>query len=367
MELPTEYRSLPFFDYTQNTNQKIESKIDNSKKMQDYFKKLIIEEYSPPCVIINEKYEIIYLIGKTNYFMTLPKGVPNFELFSVARAEFRQILNQALREVSKTKQIFYKEKIRFKWENKYYSVDLVVRPIKETSISDNLIILIIFMNLTLLNEEISLELTTNKDTNPYTQNLELELKTTRENLQVTIEELETANEELKSSNEEAQSINEELHSSNEELKTSKEELQATNEELITVNAELRLKIDQLSNTNNDINNLLASTDIGTIFLDNNLCIKRFTPSIKKIFNLIQTDIGRPFSDITTSIKYDNIYEDAKLVLENLIRKEIVIKSKNGNSYNMIITPYRTIDNIIDGVVIIFVDIAQFINKDVNKI
>jgi two-component system, chemotaxis family, CheB/CheR fusion protein len=162
---------------------------------------------------------------------------------------------------------------------------------------------------------------------------------------------------LRSTNEELQSVNEELQSSNEELKTSKEELQSTNEELTTVNAELQHKVDELSHVNNDINNLLASTEIGTIFLDIHLHIKRFTPAVKKIFNLIQSDIDRPINDITSNLYYDAVSADAKSVLDTLNRKELEIVSSEGRWYSIRIAPYRTMDNIIDGVVITFVDIT----------
>lgn len=194
---------------------------------------------------------------------------------------------------------------------------------------------------------------------PQIVSIEQELQSTKEYLQTTTEELETSNEELRSTNEELQSTNEELQSTNEELETSKEELQSTNEELNTVNTELQDKVDELSRTNDDLNNLLASTEIGTIFLDTNLCIKRFTPTIANIFNLIQADIGRPISDITTKIIYGNLYNDAKSVLNTLKQKEVEIQSEDGKWYSMRILPYRTVENVIDGIVITFVDITYF--------
>jgi two-component system, chemotaxis family, CheB/CheR fusion protein len=188
--------------------------------------------------------------------------------------------------------------------------------------------------------------------------LEQELVSTKEHLQTTIEELETSNEELKSTNEELQSVNEELQSTNEELETSKEELQSTNEELVTVNTELQNKVDELSEANNDINNLLASTDIGTIFLDTELNIKRYTPAMTKIFNLIPTDVGRSIGDITAKIEYGGITRDAGQVLATLTKIEEEIQTGDGAWYSMNISPYRTLENVIDGVVITFVDITR---------
>ena len=174
--------------------------------------------------------------------------------------------------------------------------------------------------------------------------MEKELKVKDEYLQSTVEEMETSNEELKSTNEELQSSNEELQSTNEELETSKEELQSVNEELVTVNTELQKKIEELSRVSNDLNNLLASTGIGTIFVDHRLKILRFTPAATQIINLINTDVGRPLSDIVMRfVNYINLEEDVKAVLANLIPKESEVQTKEGRWYLMRIQPYRTLE------------------------
>jgi two-component system CheB/CheR fusion protein len=145
-------------------------------------------------------------------------------------------------------------------------------------------------------------------------------------------------------------------------------LQSTNEELVTVNAELQKKVEELSEANNDINNLLASTEIGTIFLDIYLCIKRFTPAIIKLFNLIQTDIGRPIGDITSNILLYDLVERVQEVLDTLVRQEVELQDKNGNWYSMRIAPYRTLENVIDGVVLTFVDINKLKQiKELNRL
>jgi len=188
--------------------------------------------------------------------------------------------------------------------------------------------------------------------------LEQELQSAKQYLQTTVEELEASNEELKSSNEELQSTNEELQSTNEEMETSKEELQSTNEELGTVNAELQGKLDELGHANNDLDNLLASTEVGTVFLDTNLRIKRFTPSASKIFNLIPSDVGRPIHDLSPKMEYENIQKDAEEVLKTLKEKGAEIWTRAGEWFSMRLLPYRTVENVIDGVVITFVDITQ---------
>ena len=188
--------------------------------------------------------------------------------------------------------------------------------------------------------------------------LEHEVASTKEYLRTTIEELETSNEELKSTNEELQSANEELQSTNEELETSKEEQQSINEELITVNSEIQQKIDALSKANDDMNNLLAATQIGTVFLDTNLNIQRFTPQAKKIINLIDGDVGRPLRHIVHNLEYDHLVEDAQEALRTLSLKEVEIRATNDTWYSMRVLPYRTTQNVIEGVVVTFVDISD---------
>jgi two-component system CheB/CheR fusion protein len=188
--------------------------------------------------------------------------------------------------------------------------------------------------------------------------LERELQYTKESHQGTIEELETANEELKSTNEELQSTNEELQSANEELETSKEEMQSLNEELQTVNAELQGKVDELSRANNDMKNLLNGTDIATIFLDGNLQIKRYTDQAKKVIRLIPTDVGRSIGDLVSTLRYDRLVDDAREVLRTLVFKETEVRGEHGEWYLMRILPYRTTENLIDGIVLTFVDITK---------
>ena len=189
-------------------------------------------------------------------------------------------------------------------------------------------------------------------------NLEHELQYTKETLQSTVEELETSNEELKSTNEELQSTNEELQSANEELETSKEEMQSLNEELQTVNAELQTKVDDLSRTSDDMQNLLNSTDIATIFLDQDLRIKRFTPEATKLVKLIPSDTGRPIGDLAFNLRYDELEADAAEVLRTLVFKEKEVQTKDGDWRQVRILPYRTTDNVIDGLVMTFVDINR---------
>ena len=188
--------------------------------------------------------------------------------------------------------------------------------------------------------------------------LERELQQTKDARQKTVEELEAAHEEFKATSEEMQSTNEELQSTNEELETTKEELQSLNEELQTVNTELQRKVDALSEAHDDMTNLLNSTEIAAIFLDNDLHIKRFTPPATHVVNLIPTDIGRPLSDIVVNLEYNSLQDDAQEVLRTLVSKEREVHTKTGTWYLMRMRPYRTVRNVINGLVITFVDVTQ---------
>jgi two-component system CheB/CheR fusion protein len=188
--------------------------------------------------------------------------------------------------------------------------------------------------------------------------LESKLQSTKEHLGAVTEQMNALYEETQSASEELQSANEELQSTNEEVMTSREEMQSLNEELLTVNAELRTKNEELSNTTDDMKNLLDGTEIATIFLDNNFDIKRFTPSITQFVNLIQSDIGRPIGDITLNLRYEGLVVDCKTVLATLAAREIQVQSTDEKWLVLRIMPYRTLANLIDGVVITFMDITQ---------
>ncbi|HEX9022831.1 MAG TPA: PAS domain-containing protein, partial [Geobacteraceae bacterium] len=193
--------------------------------------------------------------------------------------------------------------------------------------------------------------------NEVVEELEKEIKYLQETLQTTNEEMETSQEELKSANEELQSTNEELQSSNEELTTSKEELQSLNEELLTVNSELQTKIDELTQSNNDMRNLLNSTEIATIFLDNAMNVKRFTSQATRLFNLIQTDVGRPLAHLVSNLRYGRLANDVREVVETLVFKEVQVQGTDNRWYSLRIIPYRTAENVIDGAVLTFQDIT----------
>jgi two-component system CheB/CheR fusion protein len=270
------------------------------------------------------------------------------------RIELRTAVRKAL---NLKKDVVY-DGLRIKSDHSHRTVNLEVRYIKKPDHMEGLLLVVFNEQAVPRGRKGAIKARTRAGADERIAAMDYELKSTKERLQSTIEELETSNEELKSLNEELQSSNEELQSTNEELETSREELQSVNEELITVNTELQNKIDELSLANNDILNLLANTRIPTIFLDSELRIKRFTPALADIINIIQTDINRPLSDIATRLDYPELVSDAEETARTLAIKERTVRHQSGRWYLARFLPYRTVDNVIDGVVITFVDITE---------
>jgi two-component system CheB/CheR fusion protein len=329
--------------------------------------RIILETYAPPGVLINDKNQVIQFIGETDKYLANPTGKASFNILKMAREGLRYKLTTAIHNAGRQGRAIQCKGVRFEYNNEERTVDLMVRPLGDKTIPRGYMLVLFYdkPGTKLPTAVKKNEKARDSETEPYVASLEQELQSTKEYLQTTIEELETSNEELKSTNEELQSVNEEMQSTNEELETSKEELQSTNEELVTVNTELQSKVEELSRANNDINNLLANTEIDTIFLDANLCIKRFTPITIRVFNLLETDIGRPISDITSKIDFENFQQITEKVLATLEKTELEVKSIDGAWYNMRLAPYRTRENVIEGVVITFLDISKIKKAEVE--
>lgn len=332
--------------------------------VRDIAEKLILEEYGSPGVLVNEKFDILYFYGRTSRYLFPPSGEPNFNILKMVREDLRSHLSLALQRAVDQKKTIAVKNLRVREDETFRSVNLVVKPVGEETGARGLIMVIF--------EEKTSEKPSGKKkkglggrgTDPKVAALERELQSTREYLQTTIEELETSNEELKSTNEEMQSTNEELQSTNEEMETSKEELQSTNEELVTLNAELHARVEDLAEANSDLQNLLSSTEIGTVFLDTALCIRRFTPSATRVFNLIPSDVGRPFSDITSRIEPDRpITREAAEVIKTLIPVNLEVRTRNGEWFAVKVLPYRTIENLIDGVVLTCSEVTRLKNTE----
>ena len=304
------YSAQPFMEFpvsrsTGKINETVMKNIE-VKNIPRLAEKIILQSYSPNCVIINEKGDIVYIHGRTGKYLELTHGEAKMNIFEMAREGLQQELPALIRKVLSKRKSLTAEGIRIKSNGSTQLINLTVKLIKEPMAMLGSLLIIFEDVIPQKKVPASKKIHFEKRSEKIIKELEHELKSTKENLRSTIEELETSNEELKSSNEEMQSTNEEMQSSNEELETSKEELQSLNEELITVNTELLNKNDELSIINNDMKNLLESIDIPTIFVDNNLLIKKFTFHATKVINLISSDIGRPINHIVTNLKYEKL-------------------------------------------------------------
>jgi two-component system, chemotaxis family, CheB/CheR fusion protein len=320
----------------------------------------ILNQFAPTALLIDAGGNILHVQGRTGKYLESPSGPPTQNVLDMAREGLRIELATALRAAKSTNQQVTRKEIAVRTNGDIQIIDLHVLPQQAPKE--------ILGRFLVVFEDIKVKPVPpqqKKDPKGKTEHeaariseLERELQKTRESHQTTTEELESSNEELKSVNEEMQSANEELQSTNEELESSKEELQSLNEELQTVNAELQGKLGELTASHDDMHNLLNSIEIATIFVDNDMCIRRFTPKATDIINLIQTDIGRPLQHVATNLKYENMIADLTDVLKSLTSKETEVQTAEGKWCNMRILPYRTTDNRIDGAVLTFAFIGD---------
>jgi two-component system, chemotaxis family, CheB/CheR fusion protein len=326
--------------------------------MGAFAEKIILDHYAPPYVIIDDKRNILYFHGKTSRYLESASGKASLNLFEMAREEVRLELRAALRKAVSRGKDTTVDGLQIKTDGGFRAVNLEIRHIPQPELMPGLL-MVVFRELALpKGQKPGNAPPPSRKMSRHVAELEHELRSTKEKLHTTIEELETANQELGTTNEELQSSNEELQSTIEEMETSREELQSLNEELTTINTELQNKADEASQNINDMNNLTASTMIANIFLDNDLSIKRFTPATADVLNLVETDIGRPVGDFSLKLDYPDLEKDIAGVLRSLALKERVVRHRNGLWYMARILPYRTMENVIDGVVITFVDITE---------
>jgi two-component system, chemotaxis family, CheB/CheR fusion protein len=316
----------------------------------------LLEEYGPPSVVVNEEYDILHLSDRAGRYMQVSGGDPSYNLLSLVRPELRLELRTALYQAVHDRKAIEVPGLKVSTPDGPRAVDILVRPVlREEDVSRGFILVLFKEVDTPPGEPVEI-LSVREE--PMTRRLEEELLQSKAQLRATVEQYEVQQEELRASNEELQAMNEELRSAAEELETGKEELQSVNEELSTVNEELKSKIDELSQANNDFQNLMNSTDIGTIFLDRDLNVKLFTPRARQAFNLISSDAGRSLLDITNKVGYSDLVSDVELVLKKLQPQAREVLSRDGRCYMMNISPYRTYEDRIDGVVITFVDITE---------
>ncbi|MDZ4143721.1 MAG: chemotaxis protein CheB [Burkholderiales bacterium] len=339
---------------------------DTGAQFRELTERTLLQQYAPVGALVNDQGDILYLHGRTGQFLEPAPGEAGLNILKMAREGLRPGLTMALHKAVAQREPVSHTGLRVKTNGDFSSVNLKVRPVN-SEVADLPLFLV---SLEIVPESAAGEGADSasaggaadpqaREIQRVVDALKRELREKEEYLQSTTEELETSNEELKSANEEMQSINEEMQSTNEELETSKEELQSVNEELATVNAELQGKVADLSQANNDMNNLLAGTGVGTIFVNHQLLIQRFTPAITQVINLIATDIGRPISDIAANLAgYQDLVKDVQLVLDTLVPREIEVLNTQGKWYWLRIRPYRTLDNVIEGAVITFSDTTE---------
>jgi two-component system, chemotaxis family, CheB/CheR fusion protein len=319
---------------------------------------LLLKNYVPSGVMVNEYGDIIYIHGHTGKYLEPAVGKANLNIFAMLREGLRNEFHHAFRRVVTKKESVFLRNIKISTDGNGQTVNIDIKWIDKPEILYGTI-MIIFTDVKEV-PDIHLPPKPGKKalSSIRQKELETELQRMHEVMQNTLEEVQTSQEELRSTNEELQSTNEELQSTNEELTTSKEEMQSLNEELQTVNAELQAKVDDYSRVNNDMKNLLNSTEIATLFLDKELNIRRFTLQATKIFKLIKSDIGRPFTDQVSDLIYSGLADDALEVLRTLVFIQKEIPSRDGRWFVVRIMPYRTFDDRIDGLVITFINISD---------
>ena len=322
--------------------------------------RLVLEEIAPAAVLINRKYEILYFQGPTTRYLDVPPGEPTQDLLKMARDGLRTKLLVGIRKAIDEGQPVPLTDVQVRRDGGYVPITVVIKPVRSPKAAEGLL-LVIFQDAPA--KELPPPTPASATDDALTRHLENELRATKEDLQSNIEEMESSNEELKASNEEIMSMNEELQASNEELETSKEELQSLNEELSTVNTQLQEKVEELEGANNDMANLLHCTDIPTLFLDADFRIRRYTPAITRLLNLIPTDLGRSIRDITRKFTDGDLLSDAAEVLRQLTPREKEVQTEDGRWWVRRIVPYRTTDNRIEGVVLTFVDVTQVKQAD----
>ena len=321
-----------------------------ANKLAELSQTVLVENYAPAAVLINTQSEALYFDGPTDKYLRVPSGESSRDLMAMARQGLRARLSSVIR-AARQGDTEVKETAVITRGTEKVGVTIRAHPV---TMDETKLFLVTFTD----EPAAATALVSNAQNGDATSQLEKELETTRADLRNTISDYERSTEELKAVNEEAMSMNEEFQSTNEELETSKEELQSLNEELTTLNTQLQQKIDDERRISDDLNNLLSSSGIATLFLDSNFKIMRFTPATRELFNLINKDIGRPFSDITGKVKDPNLLVDAETVLETLVSAECEVESESGRWFIRRILPYRTQSGKIDGVVVTFAEISD---------
>jgi two-component system CheB/CheR fusion protein len=334
---------------------------ESDKSFQSIADQLFLRRFSPASVLVNNAGDIIYSNGRTAKYLELPAGKANLNIFAMARDELRYELSSAFQKAVRRKEAVCIRNISLKTVDGTQAFDLTVQAIREPKLLQGLVA-VVFSDFRAAAGKATASVPTGAghSRGQRLAEMEKELDRNQDEMRSLRDEMHASQEELRAANEELQSTNEELQSTNEELTTSKEEMQSLNEELQTVNNELQVKVDDLSSMNNDMKNLMNSTDIATVFLTNDLKVRRFTTEATRLINLIATDVGRPITDLSSILLYPELIEDVQEVLRTLVFCNKQITTKDKHRFAVRILPYRTLENVIDGVVITFTDITKYV-------
>jgi len=313
-----------------------------------------LEKVSPPSILVDESHRVVHLSEMAGRFLQPSGGSLTGDVVDLVRPELRFELRSALHRAFEQNLPSLSLGIPVKFNGRSHRVLMQIKPAAAEELGDMRHAVVMFVEGEEVSEAIAGAATANDE---VVRRLAEELELTQARLRTVREESDATNEELRAANEELQSINEEYRSTSEELETSKEELQSINEELQTVNSELKLKLEAISRAHSDLQNLMAATDFGTLFLDSGLRIKRFTDRVTELFSVTPTDEGRPITDFANQLDYPDLVKDARKVLADLAPVRREVKATTGKWYDMRMRPYRTVDDKIDGVVITFVDVS----------
>ncbi|MBC7879098.1 MAG: PAS domain-containing protein [Anaerolineales bacterium] len=330
--------------------------------LQTLADQLLLQNHSPAAALTNNKGDILYTSGRTGKYLEPAAGRANWNIFVMVRESLRYEMISAFKKALRQQETVTIKNLVMGTNGGKQTIHLTVQPLKEKNTLQGMV-MVVFTEVPM---KLNTKATGKTGANTIRVNeLEQDIERAGQEMQGIREEMQTSQEELRSANEELQSTNEELQSTNEELTTSKEEMQSMNEEMQTVNHELQIRLDELSRNNNDMKNLLDSTDIATLFLDNSLSVRRFTSETSKLTQLIPGDVGRPITDIASALLYPELANDAHKVLRTLVKAEREIPIPDGTWFAARILPYRTMDNRIDGVVITFTDITASKNLEAD--
>nr|WP_315591882.1 CheR family methyltransferase [uncultured Cupriavidus sp.] len=316
----------------------------------------LVEQHAPPSVLVSRNSDIVHLSDRAGRFLHYAGGEPSHNIIAAVRPELRLELRTAIFQALQANRSVEARRVQLTRDGRRFFVNMIARPVHDAEANADFV-LILFDEVEDSMSEAA-DALQKRQPDPIVSQLESELLRTKEQLQATVEQSETSTEELKASNEELQAINEELRSATEELETSKEELQSINEELTTVNAELKSKVEETGKINDDLQNLITANDIGTIFVDRSIRIKRYTPRATDVFSIIPSDIGRSLLDITHRLDYDKLSDDAAEAFDSLRLIEREVRSSDDRWYLARLLPYRTTEDRIDGAVLSFIDITS---------